>query len=52
VQDRKGQGTTTTYDPLNRPSTVTWADASTTTLAWDLGNRLTQVVREMKNATK
>jgi YD repeat-containing protein len=44
VRDRKGQVTTTTFDPLNRPSLVTWADSSTTTLTWDLGNRLTQVV--------
>ena len=44
VRDRKGQVTNTTYDPLNRPKVVTWADSSTTTLTWDAGNRLTQLV--------
>jgi YD repeat-containing protein len=29
---------------LNRPKVVTWADTSTTTLTWDAGNRLTQLV--------
>lgn len=44
VRDRKGQVTQTTYDPLNHPKVVTWADASTTTLTWDAGNRLAQLV--------
>ena len=44
VRDRKGQVTQTTFDPLNRPKVVTWADASTTTLTWDASNRLTQLV--------
>jgi len=36
--------TQTTFDPINRPKVITWADSSTTTLTWDAGNRLTQVV--------
>ena len=44
VRDRKGQVTQTTFDPINRPKVITWADSSTTTLTWDAGNRLTQVV--------
>jgi YD repeat-containing protein len=44
VRDRKSQVTQTTFDPINRPKVITWADSSTTTLTWDAGNRLTQVV--------
>ena len=43
VRDRKGQVTQTTFDPLDRPRVITWADASTTSLTWDAGNRLTQL---------
>src|SRR5262249_16776242 len=43
VRDRKGQVTQTTFDPLDRPKVITWADASTTSLTWDAGNRLTQL---------
>ena len=40
----RGQVTQTIFDPLNRPKVITWADASTTTLTWDAGNRLIHVV--------
>jgi len=36
------------WNPLNRPKGITWADGSTTTLTWDAGNRLTQVVDSIK----
>jgi YD repeat-containing protein len=41
--DRKGQATSFTYDPLNRPLTASYADGSTLAWTWDLGGRLTQV---------
>ena len=44
MTDRKSQGTSTTYDGLNRPTVVTYHDTSTTTCTWDAGNRLTQIV--------
>ena len=42
-QDRKGQVTTKTYDALNRLSTATYADGTSVSYTWDLGNRLTQI---------
>jgi RHS repeat-associated protein len=41
---RKSQATTSVYDALNRRAIVKYADNSTSTYAWDKGNRLTQVV--------
>src|SRR3989442_6777820 len=41
--DRKNQVTSTTYDGLNRPTLVTYADTSTTAYTWDAGHRLTQI---------
>ena len=43
MRDRKSQATQTPFDPINRPKVITWADSSTT-LTWDAGNRLAQVV--------
>lgn len=37
--DRKSQNTQISYDPLNRPNLITYADGSTLTITWDAGNR-------------
>jgi RHS repeat-associated protein len=42
--DRKTQVTQSTYDALDRLSTVTYQGGSTTTYTYDAGDRLTQVV--------
>src|SRR5713101_6131449 len=34
----------TTYDALDRPTQVTYQDASTRTYTWGAGNRLTQLI--------
>jgi YD repeat-containing protein len=33
-----------TYDPLNRPKVITFADTSTITMTYDGGNRVTSIV--------
>jgi len=43
ASDRKSQLVTTTYDPLSRPTSATFADNSTLAWTWDLGGRLTQL---------
>jgi RHS repeat-associated protein len=42
--DRKSQATGVTYDPLNRPKVITFADSSTITMTYDGGNRVTSIV--------
>jgi YD repeat-containing protein len=41
--DRKWQVTNRTYDALDRPTQVTYADGSTITYGWDAGNALRQI---------
>ena len=42
-RDRKLQATTYAYDGLNRRTTATYADGSSTTYTYDKGNRLLQI---------